>query len=562
MDQEKLAAAKEKGWNQPMAHDYESYNASGKDAGEYEAGWGHATERYEWLEEYGDVAPRFPKLEEQLFHSDLTNRKGDKLDVLTAINVTAESTDRPAPIGDFANAGLHPTMVQNIQLCGYEVPTPVQAYTIPAVLQNRDVIGVAQTGSGKTAAFLIPTISKLMGKARKLCAPRPGLANGYNQAVDWVRAEPLILVVAPTRELCTQIFDEARRLEQRQELQKGCDILIATPGRLIDFMSDSKTLTLQRVRYTIIDEADEMLHMDWEDDLRKIMAGGGEFMYLSTSFASDDVEIDTNEDANHRYLMFSATFKKDMRRIAKDHLNNDYVRVRVGRAGSTHLNVHQRLVYCVADQKTNCLYDLILSMPPSRTLIFVNTKRAADHVDDFLYNHGLPSTSIHSDRTQREREDALYVFNLLTKDNPNISRRAFRAGTAPIMVTTGVSARGLDIKNVMHVINFDLPSGQHGGIDEYIHRIGKSWSFAFWSILTIVGRTGRIGNEGLATSFYNERNDDLANDIVKILLETGQEIPDFLDAFKPETGEAINFDDDTDNEGEGDGNGDAADTWG
>lgn len=112
-------------------------------------------------------------------------------------------------------------------------------------------------------------------------------------------------------------------------------------------------------------------------------------------------------------------------------------------------------------------------MPPSRTLVFVNTKKAADHVDDFLYNHGLPSTSIHSDRTQREREDALYVFAISTEGNSNKSRRAFRSGNAPIMVTTGVSARGLDIKNVLHVINFDLPSGQHGGIDEYIHRIGE-----------------------------------------------------------------------------------------
>lgn len=120
MDQEKLAAAKEKGWNQPMAHDYETYNAVGKDAVEY-AGWGHATERYEWLEEYGDVAPRFTKLEEQLFHSDLTNRKGEKLDVLNAINVTAESTDRPAPIGDVRELCFTMTSI----LTSSSSPTPV-----------------------------------------------------------------------------------------------------------------------------------------------------------------------------------------------------------------------------------------------------------------------------------------------------------------------------------------------------------------------------------------------------------------------------------------------------
>lgn len=174
-------------------------------------------------------------------------------------------------------------MVQNIELCGYKDPTPVQAYTIPAAVQNRDIISVAQTGnslvtccscgmltpfsgSGKTAAYLIPTISKLMGKVKKLAGRRPNLANGFNPGIDAVRAEPLILVVAPTRELCTQIFDEARRLcyrsmlrpcvayggapkrEQQAELQRGCDILIATPGRLLDFMSMPHVLTLGRVR--------------------------------------------------------------------------------------------------------------------------------------------------------------------------------------------------------------------------------------------------------------------------------------------------------------------------
>jgi ATP-dependent RNA helicase DDX3X len=173
-------------------------------------------------------------------------------------------------------------MVENIDLCGYENPTPVQAYTIPAVLQSRDVIAVAQTGewllaetnnitdiflgSGKTAAYLIPSISKLMGKVKKLAARRPNLANGFNPDIDTVRAEPLILVVAPTRELCCQIFDESRRLcyrsmlrpcvaygggpvrEQREELAKGCDILVATPGRLIDFMSKPNVLSLCRVR--------------------------------------------------------------------------------------------------------------------------------------------------------------------------------------------------------------------------------------------------------------------------------------------------------------------------
>jgi ATP-dependent RNA helicase DDX3X len=312
-----------------------------------------------------------------------------------------------------------------------------------------------------------------MGKAKKLAAPRPNVAaKQFDPINDRVRAEPLVLIVAPTRELCVQIFDETRRLCYRsvlrpcvaygggplrlqiEELQKGCDVLIATPGRLIDIMSKPHILSLSRVRFTIIDEADEMLHDDWEEEMGKIMSGG-----------------DVNEDANHCYLLFSATFDKKMRKLAKKYLSQDHVRIRIGRAGSSHLNVTQNFVYVDPTQKQQALYDLLISMPPSRTLVFVRTKKAADFVDDFLFNHGLPSTSIHSDRTQNEREDAL---------------RAFRSGRAPILVATGVSARGLDIRNVMHVINMDLPSFEHNGPDEYIHRIGKPRSSLLSPIFILI----------------------------------------------------------------------------
>lgn len=156
-------------------------------------------------------------------------------------------------------------MLANVELCGYSIPTPIQAYCLPSVLKGIDIIGIAQTGSGKTAAFLIPTLSKLMGKAKKLAAPRPNLTKPWTRE-DGVRAEPLVLVVAPTRELASQIFDEARRLcyrsmlrpcviyggaptgEQMDELRKGCDVLIATPGRLLDFMSRGHLLSLSRVK--------------------------------------------------------------------------------------------------------------------------------------------------------------------------------------------------------------------------------------------------------------------------------------------------------------------------
>ncbi|KAI9374089.1 P-loop containing nucleoside triphosphate hydrolase protein [Aspergillus egyptiacus] len=538
--------AREKGWVEPEGYDYQKYTAGQpveKPVEDFEQAqqeealpqWAANAAKYEWNDEYGDVGPENPALEEQLFRNEFINRAGLKIGNLRNIEVIAESRERPSPIKSvssycpyiallavhltapkFDDAGLHPIMRQNIRLCGYEFPTPIQAYAIPAVLTGHDLIAIAQTGSGKTAAFLVPVLSQLMGKAKKLAAPRPNLAAGFDPVTDSVRAEPLVLIVAPTRELATQIFDEARRLcyrsmlrpcvvyggapvrDQRDELQKGCDILIGTPGRLLDFMDKPHILSLRRVKYTIIDEADELLLADWESDFNKIMSGG-----------------DINEDADHRYMMFSATFDKNCRELARKFLADDHVRVRIGRPGSAHINVQQNIVYAEPQLKKQCLYDLLLAMPPSRTLIFVNSKTQADLIDDYLYNLGLPSTSIHSNRTQREREDAL---------------RAFRTARCPILVATGVSARGLDIKNVMHVINFDLPSVSHGGITEYVHRIG---------------RTARIGNEGLATSFYNERDSDIAPDLVKILIESKQPVPEFLAEYKPAD---LKFHDDTDDE--------------
>jgi ATP-dependent RNA helicase DDX3X len=235
-------------------------------------------------------------------------------------------------------------MLENIKLCQYEQPTPIQSYCIPAILTNHDVIAIAQTGSGKTAAYLIPALSKLMGKAKKLAAPRPDPSQEFVTKIHGVRAEPLILVVAPTRELSVQIFDEARRLcyrsmlrpcvaygggpmrEQMDELARGCDILIGTPGRLIDIMSRGHIISFRRLRYTIIDEADELVGLDWQEDLNRIISGG-----------------DNNQDADHRYMLFSATFPKEARKLAREYLDVNHIRISVGRLGSTHKNISQRV---------------------------------------------------------------------------------------------------------------------------------------------------------------------------------------------------------------------------
>lgn len=242
-----------------------------------------------------------------------------------------------------------------------------------------------------------------------------------------------------------------------------------------------------------------MVSGDWDACLDVVMGGG-----------------DSNADSDHMYLFFSATFNAQARMVAKKYMSTDHVRVRVGRAGSSHDNIIQKVIYATPDKKRAALWDLLMSMPPARTMVFTNQKKEVDLLDDYLWNRGLPTTSIHSDRTQREREDAI---------------RSYKLGKTPILITTGVAARGLDFKNTLHIINYDIPRD----INEYVHRIG---------------RTARIGNVGLATSFYNDKDEGIAEDLVKLLLETDQPVPDFLEEYKP-AGE-LEFQDDSGEEDETD----------
>ncbi|KXT15560.1 hypothetical protein AC579_6533 [Pseudocercospora musae] len=510
-----LQRARDAGWTETVAFDYDAFQRTGGNDGN----WLGQAAVYEWSGEYGDVAPSVPELEKLLFGTEHKVTEGSNMENLD-LTVSLEGPCKVTPIQRFDHGGLHPVVLDNIKRCGYDKPTPIQAYTIPAVKLGHDVVGIAQTGSGKTAAFLIPIISGLMGKAKKLQAPRPDtLMPGYSAQLHKVRAEPLVLIIVPTRELAIQVFDEARRLcyrsmlrpsvaygglpmrDQIHDLGKGCDILVGTPGRLKDLMSKPDILSLSRVKYTVIDEADEMLQEEWSEPLNMLMAGG-----------------DTNEDADHVYMMFSATFPGGARQLARQYMEGQYLRVRVGRAGQAHKNIKQELIYVDHDMKPQAVYDLLFKSEPARTLIFCNSRIAVDKLDDHLYNKGLPTTSIHSERNQREREDSL---------------RNFRTGRTPILIASGISARGWDIPQVMHVINYDLPSSTHGGIQEYVHRIG---------------RTARIGNQGLATSFYNDRNEDLAQDLVNVLVECEQTIPDFLEHLKPEEGANIDFNDNSDDE--------------
>ncbi|KAI2615355.1 P-loop containing nucleoside triphosphate hydrolase protein [Hypoxylon sp. NC1633] len=474
--------------------------------------WGGNAMVDESRDDGGEVGPENPELEIQLFGPPET-RIGAGLDIskITQINVFQEGEERIIPIDNFENAGIHPVMQKNIAMAGYVVPTPIQKYCIPAINMGYDLIAIAQTGSGKTAAYLVPILNQLMGKTKKLAAPRPNPAEFREGSASsqYVRAEPLILIICPARELAIQIFDEARKFcyrtmlrpcvvygggpmrDQLQQLGKGCDLLVATPGRLLDVMERGHILSLCRLRYLVIDEADELLNGEW--DLEKVLNGGEQ------------------EECVVKYMLFSATFAPNVRALAKKHLAQNYIRVRVGRIGSSHANIKQEICFVQPELKKQALEDLLASIKPGRTIIFVNNKRMADEIDDYLFHLELPCTSMHADRTQREREDAM---------------RAFRSGKAPILVTTGVMARGIDVHNVRHVINFDLPSFDHGGIQEYVHRIG---------------RTGRIGYTGNAISFYTERDEPLAVDLVKTLMETQQPVPDFLQQYIPEGADQGNY---------------------
>ncbi|CAG8493150.1 2869_t:CDS:10 [Ambispora leptoticha] len=466
--------------------------------------WAAVRRRYEWNESYDEgIAPKDEELEHELFGEENHVLTGHNFSKYEDIKVTVKGSDIK-PVESFDEANLHPQMKENVALARYEKPTPVQKWSIPIITEGHDLMACAQTGSGKTAAFLVPILSRLFGKAKKLTAPRPppGRTRGY-------KAQPLVLILAPTRELATQIFDECRRFTyrsmlrpcvvyggadsgpQKVELFKGCDILTATPGRLCDFL-DRGIISLARIRYLVIDEADRMLDMGFEDDMRRIVA-------------KSDME-----DASRQTLMFSATFPQRIRKLAKDFLQEKHLFLTVGRVGGTTSDITQKIIFCEDSEKRNTLVQLLLTQPPSRTLIFVETKRGADSLDAFLYQQHFPTTSIHGDRTQREREDALL---------------AFKNGRSPILIATAVAARGLDIKNVMHVINYDLCSE----IDEYVHRIG---------------RTARVGNQGLATTFYNHANESIAKDLVRLLLECEQEVPDFLQQYTAD----INLNDDDDDD--------------
>lgn len=487
------------GWDAPSSGGYGgARNGGGYGGGARNDGFG------QWKDGKHVPGPHNPRLQKELFGEEgdgLHQSMGINFDKYGDIPVEATGRDVPEPVTTFTSPPIDAHLLENIKLARYTNPTPVQKYSIPIIKLGRDLMGCAQTGSGKTGGFLFPILSALFTHG----PPPPSAAEmtqgGYNGGYNRRKAYPSTLILAPTRELVSQIHDEARKFTYRswvkpavvyggadivtqlRQIERGCDLLSATPGRLVDLMERGR-ISLSNVRFLVLDEADRMLDMGFEPQIRRIVEGE-----------------DMPGVMDRQTLMFSATFPRDIQLLAKDFLK-EYVFLSVGRVGSTSENITQKIEYVEDDDKRSVLLDVLASMPSGGlTLIFVETKRMADMLSDFLLRSKIGATSIHGDRTQRERERALELF---------------RSGKTPIMVATAVAARGLDIPNVTHVVNYDLPSD----VDDYVHRIG---------------RTGRAGNVGHATAFFNRGNKNIVRDLIELLKEANQEVPQWLEAVARES---------------------------
>uniref|UniRef100_A0A1I8FRF3 RNA helicase n=1 Tax=Macrostomum lignano TaxID=282301 RepID=A0A1I8FRF3_9PLAT len=447
---------------------------------------GSGASNFQPSDDWSQLLSRNERMERELFSGTTTGINFDDYDSIP-VEMTGPDRESIQPVESFASmTDFHPVIGNAVKLIGYQKPTPVQKWAIPTTLAKRDLMACAQTGSGKTAAFLVPILNLMYTEGP-----------GHSQAA--VRANrrkqfPVALVLAPTRELASQIYDEARKFSYRsqvrccvvyggadigsqvRELDRGCHLLVATPGRLVDVMERGR-IGLDHCRFLVLDEADRMLDMGFEPQIRRI------------------VEQDTMPQKGQRQtLMFSATFPKEIQHLARDFLQ-DYIFLAVGRVGSTSQNITQEIMWVEEADKRACLEELLQNRAPDAlVLVFVETKRGADQLEGVLYQQGFPVASIHGDRSQADREMAL---------------RNFRTGQTPILVATAVAARGLDIPNVVQVINYDLPSD----IEEYVHRIG---------------RTGRVGNLGRATSFFNDKNRNIVKDLRELLVESNQPVPDWL----------------------------------
>lgn len=383
------------------------------------------------------------------------------------------------PILEFRYAGLPSNMLEVVK--NFANPTPIQAATWPITLSGRDIVGIAETGSGKTLAFTIPGLVHIAAKLKR------GKTSG----------KPTMLVVSPTRELAMQSAEQAEaagkavgvtsvcvyggvdKQPQRRAFQRGVDIVVATPGRLIDLINEG-SCDLTEVSFMVLDEADRMLDDGFENDIRAIMA-----------YTPKDRQT----------LMFSATWPESVRKLASDFLNNP-MRVTIGSPDLSASQNVQQIVQVIENprDKERILVDLLKKVHKSRTnrvLVFCLYKKEAIRIERSLEYHGFKVVGIHGDKNQQQRTEALSCF----KD-----------GSYPLMVATDVAARGLDIPDVEFVINLTFPLT----IEAYVHRIG---------------RTGRGGKKGVAYTFFTPEDKAHSGELINVLKQAKMDVPDELMAF-------------------------------
>jgi ATP-dependent RNA helicase RhlE len=361
----------------------------------------------------------------------------------------------------FQELELLEPLLRAVREQGYDTPTPIQSQSIPHLIDGRDLLGIAQTGTGKTAAFALPILDFLAGDPKKPVPRRPSA-----------------LILTPTRELASQIGDSfavygkhtavkhtvifggVPQGAQVRILKQGVDVLVATPGRLIDLISQ-KQVDLRDVEVFVLDEADRMLDMGFIHDVRRII---------------------TQLPKDRQSLLFSATMPPDIVDISRSILK-DPVRVEVTPPATTVERIDQSLMYVEKADKRKLLLEVLRDTSIDRVLVFTRTKHGADRVVKFLRRGEMKADSIHGNKSQGQRERAL---------------EGFRTGKIPVLVATDIAARGIDVRDITHVVNFDLPNIP----DSYVHRIG---------------RTARAGRDGKAISFCDVEEREYLRDIEKLI---------------------------------------------
>lgn len=406
----------------------------------------------------------------------MSDEEAERIRADRSITIVHCQTAVPKPIRTFEEASFPDYVLAEIQRAGFKEPTPIQVQGWPIALSGKDMVGIAETGSGKTLAFLLPAIVHINAQ--------PELEKGDG---------PIVLVLAPTRELALQTQEECIRFgksskikntccyggvpkgDQARHLRDGVEIVIATPGRLIDFLQSGDT-NLKRVTYLVLDEADRMLDMGFEPQVRKMC---------------------TQVRPDRQTLMWSATWPHSVQALAREVCREDPVHINVGaRQLRTAHTIKQYVEVLQESEKRSRLRRLLEKiMDGSKILIFCQTKRAGDDLTREMRTDGFPALCIHGEKRQEEREWVM---------------KEFKEGKSPILVATDLASRGLDVKDIKCVINYDFPNQ----IEDYVHR---------------VGRTGRAGASGSAYTFFTLHQSKHAKDLIDVLREANQSIPEELE---------------------------------